>query len=190
MPRFKARGPQYPAPTEAGTHYLVSVDLGKHKVGVALWGVAYTHNAYFGGLISAVTVDPGDVGPHVVAEKVLTDVYRPHITREGVPIYSTYWVCEWPMKYADKRLYHEDIEHLHATGDAIAKLVGGWDAKYRPGQWKGNVPKAPHHRRLARELSEEERAIAPPAKDHDAWDAIGIGLYALGRTQRGGVQWK
>ena len=97
------------------------------------------------------------------------------------------WVAEWPMKYKDKRLYHEAIESLHDVGNELDRIIMGWDEKYRPGEWKGNVPKKPHHARILAALRPEEIAVMPPVAEHDAWDAAGIGLYATARTKRGGV---
>ncbi len=57
---------------------------------------------------------------------------------------------------------------------------------YHPKAWKGQVPKPAHHRRLQRVLSESELLLWSTA-DHNAKDAIGIGLYHLGRTKRGGT---
>lgn len=48
-----------------------------------------------------------------------------------------------------------------------------------PATWKGQVSKEPMSTRILMALSPEERALVPPS--HDAIDAIGIGLHAIGR---------
>ena len=170
--RYTSRALKYIAPKRG--HSLVAVDLGKRKVGVAVFWVEDGQAT----LAKACTV-LCDGGPEAMALAVLAVAPR-----------DAHWVAEWPMKYKDKSLYHDAIESLHAVGEAIDKRIGGWDEKYRPGEWKGNVPKGPHHKRIARALTDEELALMPGAEEHDAWDAAGIGLFAVARTKRGGVQFK
>jgi hypothetical protein len=174
--RYKLREPKYDAPTTP--HYLVSVDLGKRKVGVGLAWVDPGADKVL--VVKAETVTCGG-GARAMAHAVVSSV-----AVEG----DVYWVCEWPMKYDDKRLYHDALDELYAVGNEIEMLIRGWDEKYRPGEWKGNVPKAAHHRRLAASLRPEELEVMPPLKEHDAWDAAGICLFATARTKRGGVQFK
>ena len=171
MRRYRLRDPKYTPPDAA--HQLVAVDLGKRKVGVAVFDVAVDGKAT---LTKACTVKCDD-GPEAMALAIFA----------AAPD-KAYWVAEWPMKYKDKRLYHEAIEDLQAVGDALERLILGWDEKYRPGEWKGNVPKPAHHRRIRKALTENELAIMPELTEHDAWDAAGIGLFATVRTKRGGGQ--
>ena len=92
---------------------------------------------------------------------------------------------------------------------ALALGAGEWGGLYRqwtdveyvfPFQWKGSVPKAVHHARVLAKLSAEERALADeaiargrsgvnsslgkaiaPSKRHNVLDAIGLGLFGVGR---------
>lgn len=57
-----------------------------------------------------------------------------------------------------------------------------------PHAWKGNVPKAVHHRRVLGALAPQERAILDGAlvgiaksKQHNVLDAVGLGLFGVGR---------
>ena len=67
---------------------------------------------------------------------------------------------------------------------------------YLPVQWKGNVPKEIHHPRVMRALTVQELAtvarvfeakrtarawLVPPGKQHNVKDAIGLGLFGVGR---------
>lgn len=57
-----------------------------------------------------------------------------------------------------------------------------------PSQWKGFVIKSIHQPRILAKLSDEERAVlagckCPPSLLHNVVDAIGIGLYCLGRMK-------
>lgn len=166
MRRYPANGPRYPAPTT--DHCLVAVDLGKTKVGVAIF--------FEGALLTAFTSHSArGSSPRQVATEVRHRVWH----QAGI---DCVWVCEWPMKYDSDRVKHKDIAILQEVGHAF----GDWDEKYLPGQWKGNVPKKPHHKRILRVLSDEELGNMADG-NHDTIDAIGIGLFALGRTKRGGV---
>lgn len=59
-----------------------------------------------------------------------------------------------------------------------------------PAVWKGQVPKPVHHRRIDSKLTTEERMVVgmakvSEAKKHNVWDAVGLGLFYLGRTRVG-----
>lgn len=165
-------------PLPRGHYALWAVDLGKRKLGCAVFLV--DDDPRQGRLLWARTVRSkarvaGGVALSI--EKVLWQ----H-TPVGVDVRK---VCEWPRKYRTARIYHKDIDSLLDVGRAL----GPWFARLSPHAWKGNVPKAVHHRRVRAALAVEELSAAPalvPAT-HDAWDAIGIGLFALGRTRRGGA---
>lgn len=81
---------------------------------------------------------------------------------------------------------------------ALAIMVGELKRVYRsfgadvnlvvPTTWKGSVPKDIHNRRVLSHLSPEELArvpLRPRAKtpDHNCVDAIGLGLWKLGRLR-------
>jgi hypothetical protein len=172
--RYGLRGPKYPVPD--GEHLIVAVDLGKHKLGVAIGTpekLLYAGTVFHKG-------PPGEVAQEV-RERVKREEWLVSPYADGHPLI---WVCEWPMKYPTKRKFHKDLEALHDVGRAI----GEWDEKYLPGEWKGNVTKQAHHNRIWRALTPEELAVMPSPGEHDAWDAAGIYLFAAGRTRRGGVK--
>lgn len=55
---------------------------------------------------------------------------------------------------------------------------------YTPAQWKGQVPKPAHQRRILTKMTEGERAALSgftKQKQGHLIDAIGLGLYYLGR---------
>lgn len=65
---------------------------------------------------------------------------------------------------------------------------------YEPWEWKGSVAKNVHHQRLWGHLGPHEKELVAktaegmaPSKRHNMMDAIGIGLFALGRTRCGGT---
>lgn len=169
---------RYSIPRNAGLgHWLVAVDLGKTKLGVAIFYVPPD-----GGqprLIHSTTVIADDPEPGAVASSV-----RAHVSGVVGNERPVVWVCEWPQKYPDAPKYHANLDELYAVGDALGVT---WAKKYAPRTWKGNVPKDVHHRRLRSRLTSTESTRMPAMSEHDAWDATGIGLYATGRTGRGGT---
>jgi len=69
-----------------------------------------------------------------------------------------------------------------------AKLYGASVYRHLPQEWKGQVPKNVHHERILAALSPAESARIPklPKADaHNMLDAIGLGLFHLGRISRG-----
>lgn len=94
---------------------------------------------------------------------------------------------------------------LGAVGAALARRGGIRFVSYLPAQWKGQVKKDVHHRRITGAtgkstgqwrpgiLTQEELGLFDRArqgvaagKQHNILDAIGIGLYHVGR----GPKWK
>ncbi len=74
----------------------------------------------------------------------------------------------------------------------LAAMVGRFEAIFPshirvfPSQWKGQVPKAVMNNRVLNKLSIAERVVVDSAdvirsKRHNMLDAVGIGLYHLGR---------
>ena len=167
LSKYGTRGPKYAVPPE--DHLVVAVDLGKHKVGVAVGTPSEMYCA-----ATVVHRGPADAVAQQVREFVA-------LHAKDLPLI---WVCEWPMKYPTQRKFHKDLDDLHAVGYAI----GTWNESYLPGEWKGNVPKSAHRKRIKSALSPEELDIMPAEDAHDAWDAAGIYLFAVGRTKRGGVK--
>lgn len=158
--------------------YTAAVDLGKTKVGVAVFAdttlkLAFTSHSLRGS------------SPQAVAQDIMVRLMTSLPDWAWLPL-PPHFVCEWPMKYPLARIYHKNLDELYEVGYAIGQLTNGWDARYRPSAWKGNVPKAAHHRRIKRALTAEE-LYALRDLGHDTWDAVGIGLFHLGRTKRGGI---
>lgn len=69
-----------------------------------------------------------------------------------------------------------------------ARLYGASVYRQLPQEWKGQVPKETHHKRILAVLNPTELARLPklPKSDaHNMLDAIGLGLFHLGRISRG-----
>ncbi len=169
----------YKAPPGA-RHTLVAVDAGKTKAGLAVFEVGPI--TPFGLLLGACTVRIQ--GQHDSAER-MRDALLAAAVRIGAA-YSIALVVEKPRKYTARRRAHADLDRLL---DLVQALRDARPATFRalaPSAWKGQVPKDVHGPRILRALAPAERCLVP-ANEHDAVDAVGIGLYALGRSRRGAV---
>ena len=200
MRRYHKKEPKYPQPTHP-SHLLISFDLGKRKVGLAV----FLCNGGSAKLIGAETVKlDGDWSAEAMASEVHTCL-SPMLSQAFIPAVL---VCEWPQKYATARKFHKNLDDLYDVGHAIVRAFSTpWAETYTPAEWKGNVPKRAHKKRLSRELSMEEKvtlqkhtaqSLDIPLEEavnflesdisHDLWDAIGIGLFATARARKGGTR--
>ena len=99
-------------------------------------------------------------------------------------------VFEWPRIYPRQRgKKPNDLPALVGVGMAVCKPFYGEVYCYYPQEWAGQLPKAkgkqkadasPRAQRIWSRLTEEEKNVWPKGQ-HDALDAIGIGLYHLKR---------
>ncbi len=101
------------------------------------------------------------------------------------------------MQYRPTDSTPQDLIDVQAVGCAVAGLLADSVRLIKPSEWKGTVPKPIHHARLVGVLSAEERAVlgdvaeralrrSTRGHDKEVLDAVGIGLYDLGRTNRSG----
>jgi hypothetical protein len=102
-------------------------------------------------------------------------------------------IVEWPQIYTQDKS-KGDPNNLVPLAGVGACLVGLFpDSSIlspRPRDWTGNIPKAedgdpwasPRGKRVWDRLTPAERLTVVPS--HDAVDAVGIGLWALGRFER------
>lgn len=85
-----------------------------------------------------------------------------------------------------------DLISVALVVGACAAVCPGEVSTYEPRTWIGALPKAtsgdpresPRGARIWSRLTEAEREVALGVLQHDAWDAIGIGLHHLGRFAR------
>ena len=172
---------RYRAPAER--HVLAVVDSGKVKCGLSVWFVDGAEGTLLAA--STVAIPYRGASPARMVEALLraaAAVCSAHGL--GLPVA---WIAEKPQKYERQRAKHRDLDALLAVVKALGD-VADYLKTFLPAQWKGQVPKAAHHKRIRAALSEAERALLPNASEHDALDAAGIGLFALGRTGRGAVR--
>jgi hypothetical protein len=76
-----------------------------------------------------------------------------------------------------------DLLDLAAVVGFLEGVLGGRTTRVFPAQWKGQVPKKIMTARILGKLSVEERntIVSAGSKTHNIVDAIGIGLWKLGR---------
>lgn len=180
--------------TVTGPGQLLTVDSGAKKAGVALWFWEDRPEAAY--LVEASTVKvgadwelPGAVYSWFQWETRRTRVHV--LDPPPPPRRTSYYVVEKPKKRPNKRRYHADLQRLL---DFIQACRGywTWTLQLYPEEWKAGVGstlksrgKEPHHRRLRVALTEAEQALFDRSGP-DGKDAVGIGLFVLGRTGRGG----
>ena len=147
---------------------VVAVDPGKHRCGVAVF--LDGELAFAGTTRTAAT-------PALVASRILEAVRRAvTCPREAI------WVVERPVRYARQRESHVNLDALDASIHALRLKVP--EAKWvelHPSEWKGQLPKRVSRDRTRAKLAWGERSAVDPRANHDAWDAISIGLFHLGR---------
>lgn len=89
--------------------------------------------------------------------------------------------CEVPQIYPQSKADPNDMIPVALLAGA---LIGYFSAAFvkmpRPREWKGQVPKAIHNARTLAKLTDDERALCA-GHSHDELDAVGIGLWYLGR---------
>jgi hypothetical protein len=147
---------------------VASIDPGKDVSGLALWGCRLL---IWAGLGTPYTTDRGSAADATVTEAVM----------------------EIPEHYRGKSgsVAGDLIELAFAGGVLLGRLRPSKIATVRPAQWKGQTPKAIHHARFLEALAPSELAIldqySGPAKHRkEVLDAIGLGLFYLGRIDRSG----
>lgn len=127
-----------------------------------------------------------------VAERCRLIALSIHAWARGVGIDQlTCLVVEWPQIYVRGRQKGDPNDLVPLAGVAMA-LAGRLDVEvksYKPAEWIGQCKKAetgdplesPRGRLIWRHLDEAERGAV--SLSHDALDAIGLGLAALGRLR-------
>lgn len=100
------------------------------------------------------------------------------------------WV-ELAQAYERRTATHANVTRLRRTATEVYRAVAAGRAdvtrhEVAPFAWKGQVPKHVHHARIERVLAPAERRLAR-GLDHNVWDAIALGLFAVGRVGRGGT---
>ena len=99
------------------------------------------------------------------------------------------FVAEWPQVYQrgqgkSKGDPNDVVPLACVIGAAAAAMSPKSTRVFKPSEWKGQVPKPAIKKRIVDELTDAEVSRVSKRLAHDGYDAIGIGLYALGRLFR------
>ena len=125
---------------------------------------------------------PSAASPYTLIDLVIEECLIEQIIGLGCVV-----VLEYPQDYPGSPKT-KNLKGLKVLCDGVIKELRG-AAKmhtYYPREWKAQVPKGVHHKRLQGVLSPAELELWSTA-NHDTRDAIGLGLYYLGRTAKGGL---
>ena len=166
--------------------YRLAVDPGKHACGCAAF--------YNDSLIAAAYVRsyiPEAHAPRFAEAWALTAKAVVKWWGDLVPFVPTEVLLEIPIHYPNEQeIDPNDLSPLAGVVTAIAYAFIGTPkivSYYPPSQWKGQVPKAIMTNRILNKLTEQEKAriVRAGSKDHNTIDAVGIGLYRVGRLHGG-----
>lgn len=142
-------------------------------------------------LVKLITVDPG-VKKSAIAlwsyqDELLfaDDLSNSEVTRILIKLRSVRLLVETPVLYLYQRKKHKDVGDLARVAKCF-KAISKRGEGVQPSVWKGQVPKKVHGARIIEALKKEEIEKAMSIKNHNTIDAVGIGLWALGRLSRGG----
>lgn len=131
-----------------------------------------------------ISVDPGVQGSGVCLwiGGVLVHAAYTAEAIEWMP--TAVCVCELMKVYPGARHAADLIDVSFAAGVVCAHYPNV--IKVPAAEWKGQVPKDIHHRRLKKSAGPEElrvlnRTQVIPSLMHNVWDAYGIGKWYLGR---------
>lgn len=139
---------------------MISIDPGTRYLGYAFFGAGKN-------LIGAATLKAKSV------ESMIDQI------QNAAWVSSEELVIELPGFYGFDQAKKENIAKLH-------QIVGACRARFTnsrtvaPVSWNRGKPKAITHLRIRGLLSPSENAIMAGQRE-DAWDAVGIGLWALRR---------
>lgn len=153
---------------------LLSIDPGLRNVAVAEW--------HDGELVHATLVANPNKGRGPSAWR---DAASAVISELGSDVY-TEAALEVPQVYRQglQKGDPSDLIELAGVDGALTAFLSAQVTGYLPARWKGQVPKDIHHARILKKLTDSEKsAIICPQKSllHNVYDAIGIGLFHLGR---------
>lgn len=169
---------------------LVAVDPGLRGCGVAYFKNGVLNHAEY--VTNPNKLDRGPVAHLQMAETVAQRLGQ---FAPAANAYKPWLLVEFPRIYPGpgKNVDPNDLLDVAGVASAVVVCVANWfdlnDASCRyvmPFEWKGNIKKEIMTNRISASLTAHERGVIVSigAKDHNTIDAVGIGLWQLGRLQR------
>lgn len=162
---------------------LLAIDPGKLECGWALFENGVLDKA---GLARNPVHKPGAEGPDVWLETTKQILEEVSAERPDVLVMEIPQVYKQGQQKGDQK----DLVELAGVDGCIRGLFCLADkcVVYRPAQWKGQTPKPIHNKRVMAKLTQAEiktfeadTADVPRSLLHNVVDAVGIGLFYLGR---------
>jgi len=162
---------------------LIAVDPGVKKCAIAVFDDSHLTDAFY------VTTTHHDIaaGAAEMVEQMLA-----HADDFQVRV-----VIERPQIYAGSKAKGNpnDLLDLSFVAGTFNAVMDRASAAYLPAEWKGQVPKLIHHKRLGEFFEENAdvyetkvwQRISKLKKDHDLRDAVGLGLFHLTLVGKGGI---
>lgn len=159
---------------------MITIDPGVRGAGIAVWSL---NNLVMACYVKPMRKDRG----YGLAEDLAYNVEM------AVKDYSPKLiVCEFPRFYGSTHQKGDpnDLIDVAVAGAAISTRLDSlisYIESVSPSDWKGNVPKQKMLVRIWKKLTEEERAVVQKTNKsdrEDILDAIGIGLWKLGRLNK------
>jgi len=162
---------------------ILAIDPGKRDAGVSLWDDKE--------LAAAWLAKGSEVHAKSYTWPVATAIAIATSLEERVPVCTLQKiVIERPQIYRPEFMKDKDpndlIDLAIMGGALVGVLLKNCQSAifYLPKDWKGQAPKVVINERVNKRLSsDEQRRIdwPPRHKQHNVWDALGIGMKAVGR---------
>jgi hypothetical protein len=107
----------------------------------------------------------------------------------GHSLWAVFLKADWNAALAIERMQvykvsKGDPNDLILVSEMVGYLTAGFTVTsfYKPRTWKGQVPKTVIQKRVSKALDEAEfKVLMPWFNNHNVVDAVGIGLFHLGR---------
>lgn len=163
---------------------LISLDPGLREAGLAVFTGGLLTSAFL--VRNPNTKDRGgkawvDMGREV-------DIILGEAASTETSLFT--FVSEIPQVYREGKSANVSPDDLTNLTGVVGCVIGFLDPSevktYVPAEWKGQVPKKIHNKRIIAALSSTEVAAldavkCPASLKHNVVDAIGVGLFELGR---------
>jgi hypothetical protein len=136
-----------------------------------------------------LTIDPGTTATGIAIFTALGELCRAWLVPDpycmAQRVSSDEMLIEIPRAYgAGSPVDPNDLIKLALLGGYLAGINNSARRWYiHPQDWKGQVPKKIDNERTLRQLKDNERHILGERPNHNVVDAVGIGLWALGRRR-------
>jgi hypothetical protein len=168
------------------TSPLISFDPGLREAGLAVF---IEGRLAFACLVRNPEARKRD-GPawRLMGREVFRVIYDNHIIKRN--IWDSTLASEIPQVYQEGKSAGVDPSDLTNLSGVVGAVIGYLNPDqvftYLPREWKGQIPKDKHQPRIISRLDKEETAVlnavrCPKGKLHNVVDAIGVGLFHLGR---------